>query len=90
MDFIKKAAGSLGNKEGQQQDGQPAQQQGGQPAAGGAPAGQKQDYGDKAFDTISKKAGHDFTPEQDEKITDGLRGAYEKFSGSKVNDKYSN
>ncbi|KJX99727.1 hypothetical protein TI39_contig353g00041 [Zymoseptoria brevis] len=82
MDFLKKAAGSMGNKEGQQQ--------GGQPAAGGAPAGQKQDYGDKAFDTISKKAGHDFTPEQDEKITDGLRGAYEKFSGSKVNEKYSN
>jgi hypothetical protein len=34
-----------------------------------------------AFDFISKKAGKDFTPEQDEKITDGIRGAYEKASG---------
>lgn len=35
-----------------------------------------------AFDAISKKAGHDFTPQQDEKITDGARAAYEKYSGS--------
>ena len=35
-----------------------------------------------AFDAISKKAGHDFTPQQDEKITDAARGAYEKYSVS--------
>jgi hypothetical protein len=34
-----------------------------------------------AFDAISKKAGHDFDPKTDEKITDAARGAFEKFSG---------
>jgi hypothetical protein len=34
-----------------------------------------------AFDFISKKAGHDLNPETDEKVTDGARGLYEKFSG---------
>lgn len=37
-----------------------------------------------AFDAISKKAGHDFTPQQDEKITDAARGAYEKYSVSEL------
>lgn len=34
-----------------------------------------------AFDAISKKAGHDFNPATDEKITDGARGLYEKATG---------
>ncbi|KAI9147547.1 microtubule associated protein [Paramyrothecium foliicola] len=65
MDFIKNAV-SGGSKSNEQKP------QGGE---------QKQDYGDKAFDTISKKAGYDFNPQTDEKITDAARGAYEKFSG---------
>ncbi|KAK1985758.1 hypothetical protein LZ30DRAFT_707655 [Colletotrichum cereale] len=56
----------------------------------GAAGGQKQDFGDKAFDAVSKKAGHDFNPSTDEKITDGARGLYEKVTGSKVNPKISN
>ncbi|CAM1508870.1 Fc.00g026090.m01.CDS01 [Cosmosporella sp. VM-42] len=75
MDFVKKAM-SGGSKQTEQ------------PAASGSTAG-KQDYGDKAFDFISKKTGHDFDPKTDEKITDGARSAYEKFSGSKVDSKYS-
>lgn len=34
-----------------------------------------------AWDFASKKAGHDFDRETDEKITDGARNAYEKYSG---------
>ena len=41
-----------------------------------------------AFDAISKKAGHDFTPQQDEKITDAARGAYEKYSGVRVEESH--
>lgn len=40
-----------------------------------------------AWDFASKKTGHDLAPGTDEKITDGLRGAYEKFSGKKVDPK---
>ncbi|KFY43824.1 hypothetical protein V494_01788 [Pseudogymnoascus sp. VKM F-4513 (FW-928)] len=86
MDFIKKAAGELqGNKN--------AGAAGGQPAAGGSAAGgaaQSQDYGDKAFAAVSKKSGHNFSADQSEKITDGIRGAYEKATGNKVDPKYSN
>jgi hypothetical protein len=34
-----------------------------------------------AFDFLSKKAGHDFNPKTDEKITDGARGLLEKVTG---------
>ena len=72
MDFIKKAVSGGSNEN-----------KGEQSTASGSAAGgeQKQDYGDKAFDFISKKTGHDFDPKTDEKITDGGRSAYEKFSG---------
>lgn len=43
-----------------------------------------------AFDFASKKAGYDLSPEMDEKVTDGLRSAYESYSGKKVDGKYSN
>jgi hypothetical protein len=43
-----------------------------------------------AWQFASKKAGHDMDAGTDEKITDGMRGAYEKFSGKKVDPKYSN
>ncbi|EFQ36265.1 hypothetical protein CGRA01v4_14989 [Colletotrichum graminicola] len=51
---------------------------------------QKQDPVDKVFDFGSKKAGHDFSPSTDEKITDAGRGVYEKVTGKKVNPKISN
>lgn len=49
-------------------------------AAGGAAAG-KQDYGDKAFDFVAKKSGHSVNSSTSEKITDGIRGAFEKVTG---------
>merc|ERR1712225_141206 len=95
MDFLKKGADMLNeNKEGgsaQQQNtgttggaAAPAQGQAGGSAAGG------QDYCDKAFGFISKKAGYNVDPNTGEKITDGARGLYEKQTGKKVNPKWSN
>ncbi|KAL6853105.1 hypothetical protein ACO1O0_007658 [Amphichorda felina] len=75
MDFVKNAM-SGGSKD--------------EKKASGSGGEQKEDYVDKAWDTISKKAGHDFDRETDEKITDAARGAFEKFSGKKVPDKVSN
>ncbi|KAG9200282.1 hypothetical protein G6514_007495 [Epicoccum nigrum] len=63
--------------------------------AQGAGAGQ-QDYLDKAFAVGAKKFGGAQGQKiagnraMSEKITDGLRGAYEKLTGKKVNPKYSN
>ena len=34
-----------------------------------------------AWDSVSKKAGHDFDRSTDEKITDGARSAFEKATG---------
>lgn len=42
---------------------------------------QKQDYGDKAFSAVNDKAGWNLSRDQQEKVTDGARGAYEKYSG---------
>ncbi|CAK7199850.1 hypothetical protein SEUCBS139899_002536 [Sporothrix eucalyptigena] len=53
-------------------------------------AGQKEDYGDKAFDFIAKKTGHNVDRNTSEKITDGARTAFEKLTGKKVDPKYSN
>jgi hypothetical protein len=33
------------------------------------------------FDAASKRAGHDFDPKTDEKITDAARGMFEKATG---------
>ncbi|KFZ10629.1 hypothetical protein V501_05099 [Pseudogymnoascus sp. VKM F-4519 (FW-2642)] len=92
MDFLKKAAEGLqGNKNAAAGGSAPAATDGS--AAGGAAAGAstgQQDYGDKAFAAISKKSGHAFSTDQSEKITDGIRGAYEKATGNKVDAKYSN
>ena len=57
-----------------------------QAASGTAqPAGQagqqSEDYGDKAFDFIAKKTGHPVNRNTSEKITDGVRGAFEKVTG---------
>ncbi|GJN71446.1 hypothetical protein VFPFJ_02103 [Purpureocillium lilacinum] len=81
MDFVKKAAeGIKGSSSGQNKDQQAAQ--------GGE--GQKEDYVDKAFAFASSKSGHNISREQQEKITDGGRSAYEKATGSKVDPKISN
>ncbi|OBT83763.1 hypothetical protein VE02_07191 [Pseudogymnoascus sp. 03VT05] len=91
MDFLKKAADGLqGNKNAAAGGSAPAATDGSANAAGGASTGQQQDYGDKAFAAISKKSGHTFSADQSEKITDGIRGAYEKATGNKVDPKYSN
>ncbi|CAG8951938.1 hypothetical protein HYFRA_00005744 [Hymenoscyphus fraxineus] len=86
MDFLKKAAAAAGgSKTGGQGHNQ---QQMGHGQAG--PAGQKEDYGDKAFNFLAKKSGHQVNPATSEKITDGMRGMYEKATGKKVDPKYSN
>jgi hypothetical protein len=55
------------------------------PLTGGNTVGgpqQNKDYGDKAFDAISKKTGHgNLNPSTSEKITDGARGLFEKATG---------
>ncbi|KAJ6441047.1 T-complex protein 1 subunit zeta [Purpureocillium lavendulum] len=79
MDFVKKAAEGLKGSSGEKKD---------QPAQGGD--GQKEDYVDKAFGFASSKSGHTLSREQQEKITDGGRSAYEKATGSKVDPKISN
>ncbi|KFY55199.1 hypothetical protein V496_07054 [Pseudogymnoascus sp. VKM F-4515 (FW-2607)] len=88
MDFLKKAAGELQGKSAGGASNTTGAAGGSAPAAGGA--AQSSDYGDKAFAAISKKSGHNISSDQGEKITDGLRGAYEKATGSKVDPKYSN
>jgi len=47
----------------------------------GAAAGGQKDYGDKAFDMLSKKSGHPMNASTGEKITDGARGVFEKVTG---------
>ncbi|KAJ4320244.1 hypothetical protein N0V94_003508 [Neodidymelliopsis sp. IMI 364377] len=62
----------------------------------GAQGAGQQDYLDKAFAAGAKKFGGAQGQKiannrgMSEKITDGLRGAYEKMTGKKVNPKYSN
>ncbi|KAG9235347.1 hypothetical protein BJ875DRAFT_483296 [Amylocarpus encephaloides] len=85
MDFLKKAQDAMGGSSSNQQ--QKPQQQEGQT---GQPAGEKQDYGDKAFGFLAKKSGHNVDDKTGEKITDGARGVYEKMTGNKVDPKYSN
>ncbi len=57
-----------GQGQGQQQQPQQQSQQG-------------EDYGDKAFDMLSKKAGHPMDRNTGEKITDGARNLFEKVTG---------
>ncbi|KAF3349891.1 hypothetical protein VD0002_g1088 [Verticillium dahliae] len=94
MDFLKKAAESISsssNNNNQQQQGnnnnnnnasgstqQPQQQQ------------QTDDYGDKAFAALAAKTGYSLGRDTQEKITDAGRGAFEKASGQKVPEKFSN
>merc|ERR1712000_142241 len=79
MGFVKKAASSMGgsseNKDNNKSDNK---------------SQQKDDYGDKAFSALNDKAGWGMSKENQEKITDGAREGYEKYSGSQVPEKYSN
>ncbi|KAJ5884739.1 hypothetical protein N7495_009249 [Penicillium taxi] len=50
----------------------------------------QEDYLDKALDFAEKKTGHSFGRDTNEKITDGAREQFEKFSGKKVPEKFSN
>ncbi|TQV92958.1 hypothetical protein V2A60_003723 [Cordyceps javanica] len=103
MDFIKKAAGDALNKgnsgsnnqqnqggdsnqqQNQNQGGDNQQQQGGSSTDPG-----KEDYLDKGIGFASKKAGYNIDRNTEEKIGDGMRNAYEKYSGNKVPEKFSN
>ena len=77
MDFVKNAVSKASGK--------------GDDKSGSSKGGeQKQDYGDKAFSAVNDKAGFGMSRDQQEKVTDGARDAYEKYSGSKVSDKVSN
>jgi hypothetical protein len=50
-----------------------------QGAMGGA--GEHRDVGDKIFDSVASKTGHNVGPSTGEKITDGVRNAFEKATG---------
>jgi hypothetical protein len=39
---------------------------------------------------LEQKTGHTLSRETNEKITDGARDVFEKFTGKKVDPKYSN
>jgi len=91
MDFLKKGQEMFNKQSGGSSNDAPAE--GSADPQSGAASSQNagtEDYGDKGLDFIEKKSGHTFSRDQNEKITDGARGAYEKFSGSKVDPKYSN
>ncbi|KAI6778433.1 uncharacterized protein J7T54_005339 [Emericellopsis cladophorae] len=78
MDFVKKAASSMGGSSENKDNKSENKSQ------------QKDDYGDKAFSAVNDKAGWGISKDNQEKITDGAREGYEKYSGSQVPDKYSN
>ncbi|KXT08234.1 hypothetical protein AC579_80 [Pseudocercospora musae] len=67
-------------------------------APAGQPGAPKEDYLDKAVDSIEKKigqsTGHPVDTnkyrDKNEKFTDKLRGFFEKKTGKKVPDKISN
>ena len=82
MDFFKKGQDLLNKNKASSSSTTPADPN--------KPAEQKQDYGDKAFDFVAKKSGHKVDPKTGEKITDGARGLFEKFTGKKVDPKISN
>ncbi|MCJ1231010.1 hypothetical protein MMC12_007685 [Toensbergia leucococca] len=68
--------------------------QGNQQPASNSGAGQE-DYADKGLDAVEKKFGQGkIDPEKqrgmNEKVTDGARGMFEKATGKKVPEKFSN
>lgn len=67
MDFVKSAVSKVSNKDDKKDDKSDSKQ--------------KDDYGDKAFSAVNDKAGFGMSRDQQEKVTDGARDAYEKYSG---------
>jgi len=57
---------------------------------GTAPAAGGEDYLDKAADAVANKLGKPQSRGTMEKITDGIRTAFEKVTGKKVSSKISN
>ncbi|KAM3507680.1 hypothetical protein MY10362_001621 [Beauveria mimosiformis] len=92
MDLLKKAGDALNKGNSNNNNEQQTQNQGGdnQQQGGSSTNADKQDYLDKGIGFASKKAGYNIDRNTEEKIGDGARGAYEKFSGSKVPEKFSN
>ncbi|OAA70786.1 hypothetical protein LEL_09377 [Akanthomyces lecanii RCEF 1005] len=93
MDFIKKAGDALNKNKGESNNNEQTQNQGGdnnQQQGGSSTDPGKEDYLDKGIGFASKKAGYNMDRNTEEKIGDGMRNAYEKYSGSKVPEKFSN
>ncbi|KAG7141329.1 hypothetical protein HYQ45_002054 [Verticillium longisporum] len=97
MDFLKKAAESISSSSNKNKNQQQQQQQGNNNnnnASGSTQQPQQQqqtdDYGDKAFAALASKTGYSLGRDTQEKITDAGRGAFEKASGQKVPEKFSN
>ncbi|EJP67439.1 hypothetical protein MY5147_008718 [Beauveria neobassiana] len=93
MDLLKKAGETLNKGNSSNNNEQQTQNQGGdnnQQQGDSSNNADKQDYLDKGIGFVSKKAGYNIDRNTEEKIGDGARGAYEKFSGSKVPEKFSN
>ncbi|PMD41976.1 hypothetical protein L207DRAFT_580653 [Hyaloscypha variabilis F] len=88
MDFLKKAEGMMNN--GGSSNNQANQQGAVQGQGQAVGSNQNEDYGDKGLDFIEKKTGHTMGRDTNEKITDGVRGMYEKATGKSVDAKYSN
>ncbi|KAL2753253.1 hypothetical protein ACRALDRAFT_1065415 [Sodiomyces alcalophilus JCM 7366] len=82
MDKLKNAmkGGSDSSKEQSSQATQGAQ---------GAQGGQQDDYLDKAFGAAAQKSGHNIDRDTQERITDTGRGMFEKGTGKKVPEKFS-
>ncbi|KAI0903138.1 hypothetical protein F4824DRAFT_463324 [Ustulina deusta] len=54
-------------------------------------AGQKDDYGDKAAGLLNKKYNNNkLSHDKLEKVTDGAREGFEKLTGKRVPEKFSN
>ncbi|KAJ2971195.1 hypothetical protein NQ176_g7816 [Zarea fungicola] len=77
------------NQQQQQQSGDSSSNNNNNQQQGSSNADQE-DYLDKGIGFVSKKAGYNIDRNTEEKIGDGMRNAYEKYSGNKVPEKYSN
>ncbi|KAI1198782.1 hypothetical protein F5X97DRAFT_140239 [Nemania serpens] len=85
MDAFKKVLG------GDKQSTGGAQPNAAGAGAGAGVAGQKDDYGDKGAAFANKKYfGNKLSHEQLEKATDSARAGFEKATGNKVPEKFSN
>ncbi|KAF2000408.1 hypothetical protein P154DRAFT_576088 [Amniculicola lignicola CBS 123094] len=79
MDALKNLAGKFGG----------SSKSSSTPASGDKKA-EGQDYADKGLSALQKKFGFKSNAATNEKITDAARGQYEKSTGKKVPEKFSN